>query len=65
MKEHEITVFDYYDDENGRHITEHTEKRVFTDAENRDDDLCTFCGFPEYPKCKEWCQSYNWDKNGA
>lgn len=29
--------------------------KSFTDEQVRHCDLCTMCGFPTYPECRDWC----------
>jgi len=38
-------------------IREYEMEKEYPDEAVRHSELCTFCGFPSYPECREWCQS--------
>lgn len=43
-------------------IVRRTEEREYQDEAIRDNELCTVCGFPDYPTCQKRCQSYGFLK---
>ncbi len=47
----------------GGYFVHHTREENFPEEGKRHSDLCVFCGFPSYPKCREWCQSCGYDSD--
>lgn len=45
------------DGHGGRKIIEFDEVKDFSETADRDEHICIICGYPNYPKCKEWCQN--------
>lgn len=54
----EIQVSDWVEDENGGHMEHYIEKKEIPDDQVREDEICTICGFPDYPNCKETCHNF-------
>lgn len=60
----EIEVHDIVKDEDGGYHTEcHIEKREIPDDQVREEDICTICGFPDYPNCKKTCHNFRDKEN--
>ncbi len=55
--------FDVYElpDNKDDEFKHHVEYREYPEEEKRHCNLCVVCGFPSYPKCREWCphQGFN------
>jgi hypothetical protein len=41
----------------------HVEYREYPEEGKRHSNLCVVCGFPSYPKCREWCQHQGYDRD--
>lgn len=57
----EIHGIEVVEDENGKHIVESTEFLDIPDDQVREEDICTICGFPDYPECKKTCHNFRDD----
>ena len=40
----------------------HIEEREIPDSKLRHNMLCTWCEFPSYPECREWCHNEKLDR---
>jgi hypothetical protein len=38
-------------------LEDYEREEEFQDSEIRHCDLCTWCRFPGYPECREWCNN--------
>lgn len=58
-----VTVTEFIEGKDGEegYFIDHIEEREYPKSEGRHSDLCVVCGFPSYPKCREWCphRGYN------
>lgn len=41
-------------------IQERDMEKEYPDEAVRHNELCTVCGFPGYPECRDWCQNEKW-----
>lgn len=55
MKTIRLELSEFVDDANGGHFEERIEDLVFRDDQVRHEDLCTVCGWPDYPGCIAEC----------
>ncbi|MBQ3432087.1 MAG: hypothetical protein IJG23_04815 [Clostridia bacterium] len=54
-----IRVSDFVEDEDGGYSVKHyIEEREVPDDQVREDEICTICGFPDYPQCKKTCHNF-------
>lgn len=54
--------YEFVPDEDGGHFkTLHKEIDV-TDTNDREDDICKVCKFPDYPSCMERCTNMKWKR---
>lgn len=62
MKKIEIESYEPIEGPNGVYfkVTKRTED--YSDNQVRHSDLCTICGFPSYPECRNWCQNEQWER---
>lgn len=57
-----IRVSDFVEDEDGGYSVKHyIEVREVPDDQIREDEICTICGFPDYPQCKKTCHNFRED----
>jgi hypothetical protein len=38
-------------------LRRYTKVEEYDNADNRKDELCVYCGFPDYPECLKWCDN--------
>ncbi len=65
MKQIEVESVEIIDDELGHRLKRGKRIETFTDEQVRHCDLCTMCGFPGYPECRDWCQNEQWAREKA
>jgi hypothetical protein len=52
----EFDVSEIVETKNGVYFKHYKDKKEYPD-DGRHSDLCIVCGFPDYPKCREWCRN--------